>query len=130
MAPPQFGTFDELVADFEPEVAAIAHRLRSHILEVDPDAVEVVRLGDRAATYGVGPRKMKEGYCYVMPQRGYVNLGFYQGAVLDDPDALLKGTGKSLRHVKVRSIAAADEPALRRLVATALDERRRAHTLG
>lgn len=130
MAPPRLGTFEELVADVDAQAAAIADRLRSLILEVHPDAVEVVRLGDGAATFGVGPRKMKDGYCYIMPQRGYANLGFYQGAILGDPDALLEGSGKSLRHVKVRSITAADDPALRHLVRTALAERRRAHTLG
>ena len=33
--------------------------------------------------------------------RGYINLGFYQGAVLADPERLLEGTGKGLRHVKI-----------------------------
>jgi hypothetical protein len=37
-----------------------------------------------------------------MPMRGYVNLGFYQGALLVDPKRLLEGTGKGLRHVKIR----------------------------
>ncbi|WP_396202208.1 hypothetical protein [Gemmatimonas sp.] len=46
-------------------------------------AVETVRLGDNAATDGVGPKKMTEGYAYIMPLRGYVNLGCYQGGLLD-----------------------------------------------
>jgi hypothetical protein len=40
-------------------------------------AVETVRLGDNAATDGVGPKNMTEGYAYIMPMRGYVNLGCY-----------------------------------------------------
>ena len=60
--------------------------------------VETVRLGDNAATYGVGPKKMTDGYAYIMPMRGYINLGFYQGAVLADPERLLAvGTGTGLR---------------------------------
>lgn len=43
-------------------MAAIARKLRSVILAVDPVAIQVVRLGDRAATYGVGPKKMSEAY--------------------------------------------------------------------
>ena len=31
--------------------------LRTLILRVDPDAVEVVRLGDNAASFGLGPKK-------------------------------------------------------------------------
>jgi hypothetical protein len=69
---------------------------------------------------------MSEAYVYVMPQRGQVNLGFYRSAALDDPEGLLDGTGKAMRHVKVPSIEDADRPALRRLVEAALQERREA----
>lgn len=118
------GTFDELLAGVEPELGAIARRLRSMIRAVDKSAVETVRLGDNAATYGVGPKKMTDGYAYIMPMRGYINLGFYQGAVLADPKRLLEGTGKGLRHVKIRSIAEADRASVRALVAAALAKRR------
>ncbi len=64
---------------------------------------EVVRLGDRAATYGVGAKKMTEGFVYVMPHTSWVNLGFYQGALLPDPDRIREGTGTALRHVKIRT---------------------------
>ena len=104
------GTFDELLAGVEPDLAAIARRLRAIIRAVDVSTVETVRLGDNAATYGVGPKKMTDGYAYIMPVRGYINLGFYQGAVLADPERLLEGTGKGLRHVKIRSLAEANRP--------------------
>src|SRR6185503_17426192 len=98
--------------------------LRSMIRAVDGSAVETVRLGDNAATYGVGPKKMTDGYAYIMPMRGDINLGFYQGAVVADPERLMEGTGKGLRHVKIRSLAEANRPPVRALVATALARRR------
>jgi hypothetical protein len=113
------GTFNELLDGVEPKLAAIAKRLRAIIRAVDA----TVRLGDNAATYGVGPKKMTDGYAYIMPMRGYVNLGFYQGAVLADPERLLEGTGKGLRHVKIRSVAEANRPPVRALVAAALAQR-------
>src|SRR6188508_3829093 len=79
------GTFDQLLAGVEPDLAAIARRLRAIIRAVDASTVETVRLGDNAATYGVGPKKMTDGYAYIMPMRGYINLGFYQGAMLAGP---------------------------------------------
>ena len=118
------GTFDELIANIEPRLAAIARRLRTIIRAVDVNTVETVRLGDNAATYGTGPKKMTDGYAYIMPKRGYVNLGFYQGAVLPDPEGLLEGTGKGLRHVKIHSLADANRVAVRALVARALAQRR------
>lgn len=126
MTTTRFGTFDELLAETEASLRPIARRLRELVLEVHPEAVEVVRLGDRAATYGLGPRKMSEGYCYVLPHRRWVNLGFYQGVALPDPGHLLEGTGARLRHVKLRSVEDADTPALRELVVSALAERRAA----
>lgn len=118
------GTFEELLAGVEPRLATIARRLRAIIRDVDISTVETVRLGDNAATYGVGPRKMTDGYAYIMPMRGYINLGFYQGAVLADPEQLLEGTGKALRHLKLRSLADANRPPVRALVAKALARRR------
>lgn len=126
MTETRIGTFDELLAGAEASVEEIARKLRNLILAVDPDAVEVVRLGDRAATYGVGPRKMSEAYAYIMPQRTQVNLGFFSGSTLDDPEGLLEGTGKAMRHVKVSSIEDAGGPSLRRLVKAALLERQEA----
>lgn len=114
------GTFAELIAGRDPALVAIAKRLRKLILEVDAHAVETVRLGDNAATFGVGPRKMTDGYAYLMPLREYVNLGFYQGAQLPDPEGLLEGTGKGLRHVKLRTLPDVARPAVRALLVAAL----------
>lgn len=122
----KFGTFDELLQETADELAQIARRLRDVVLDVDPQAVEVVRLGDNAASYGVGPKKMSEAYCYIMPQKNWVNLGFYAGADLPDPEGLLEGTGKRLRHIKVKSLTGAEQTAVRALIAAALAERRAA----
>ena len=78
--------------------------LKEIITQVDPDTYEVVRLGDRAATYGVGQKKMIEGYVYILPHKSWVNLGFFRGSILSDPNGLLEGTGKNMRHVKIHSM--------------------------
>lgn len=124
MSKTKFGTFDELMAQAaNPTHEAIARRLRKIVVEIDPDYVEVVRLGDRAATYGIGPKKMSEGYVYIMPQKKWVNLGFFRGALLDDPENLMEGTGAKMRHVKVRSAESVENPALHTLIKAALAER-------
>ena len=128
MAETKFGTFDNLMEITEPNLEPIARRLREIVFRIDPGAIEVVRLGDRAATYGLGPKKMSEGYAYILPYKNWVNLGFYMGAVLPDPKGILEGTGKKLRHVKVHSLEEAQNPALQRLIQEALAERRQ--TLG
>lgn len=50
MSNTKFGTFDELIAIAVPEMRPVARLLREIVLDLDPDSVEVVRLGDRAAT--------------------------------------------------------------------------------
>lgn len=55
---------------------------------------------------------------YLADHAKHVNLGFYEGAHVADPDGVLEGTGKSLRHAKVRSKADLT-PALARLIRAA-----------
>jgi hypothetical protein len=126
MVDTKYGTFEALMDIAEPAMRPIARRLREVVVKVDPDTVEVVRLGDRAATYGVGPKKMSEGYAYVLPHKNWVNLGFYKGAELPDPAGIMEGTGKKLRHVKVRSVEEAGRPELRALIEEAVAERKQA----
>ena len=61
MTKDKLGTFDDLLELTEESLRPVAKRLRDVVLGVHPDACEVVRLGDRAATYGLGPKKMSEG---------------------------------------------------------------------
>ena len=119
----RFGTFEELLEGRPDNLIAICIRLKEIILDVHPDAVEVVRLGYNAASYGVGSGKMSESHTYITPHKNYVNLGFYFGALLDDPTGILEGTGKKLRHIKVRTLEDANNPALRSLIEAALLER-------
>jgi hypothetical protein len=49
----------------------------------------------------------------------HVNVRFFRGAEIDDPKGLLEGTGKFMRHVKLRPNADDDETALSELIYTA-----------
>ena len=124
MTKAKIGTFEDLLEITEEALRPIVTALREIVLEVDADTCEVVRLGDRAATYGVGPRKMIDGYAYILPYKRWVNLGFYQGVELADPEGLLEGTGAKMRHVKVRTVGEARQAAVRALVKGALERRR------
>ena len=52
----------------------------------------------------------------------HVNVGFFFGAVLEDPAGLLEGTGKRMRHVKLRWGQPVDVAALTELVASAYQD--------
>jgi hypothetical protein len=59
---------------------------------------------------------------YVNVFTSHVNVGFFQGASLPDPDRLLQGAGKFMRHVKLRPGMATNAAALRRLINTAYSD--------
>ena len=56
---------------------------------------------------------------YVNAFSAHVNVGFFHGAALDDPAGLLEGSGKRMRHVKVRWGRPVDAAALEALIAAA-----------
>lgn len=58
-------------------------------------------------------------FAYVNAFRAHVNVGFFHGAALQDPAGLLEGTGKYMRHVKVKPGLAIDRPSLEALVTAA-----------
>ena len=58
-------------------------------------------------------------FAYVNAFKEHVNVGFFFGALLDDPAHLLEGTGKRGRHVKLRPGRDVDEASLTRLVQVA-----------
>ncbi|WP_052516710.1 MULTISPECIES: DUF1801 domain-containing protein [Brevundimonas] len=119
------GTFEDIVA-LAPEHGAILHALRALAAEVNPEHVEVARPGDRAVSWGWGPKKMSEAYAYALPYKSHVNLGFYRGADLPDPRGRLKGTGKAMRHLSIQHADEISDAAVRDLLVAARDERRRA----
>ena len=56
---------------------------------------------------------------YVNAFKAHVNIGFFRGAEIADPEGLLEGTGKFMRHVKLRPECDVNATALMRLIQTA-----------
>jgi hypothetical protein len=115
--------FDGILLTASPRVRDLAARTRAPIRAVMPDVVEVPWPGQRTIGYGVGPRKMSEHFCYIAVHNDHVNLGFNYGAELPDPEGLLEGPGKLLRHTKITTPEDLSNPALRRLLEVASTHR-------
>lgn len=108
--------FEEILVDFAPSIQDLARQTRRLIFDVLPQTVEVVWPRQKNAGYGTGPKKMSEHFCWIAPARQHVSLGFYYGAELPDPEHLLEGTGKLMRHVKIRSLEDLNRPGLRQMI--------------
>ncbi len=99
-----------------PVVRPVIRRLRQIVTATLPE------LPERLDRYGViryGGTKMTDWVCYISGHAAHANLGFARGSSLPDPEGIVEGTGKSLRHVKVHSLAEADRPAIERLLQAA-----------
>ncbi len=92
-------TPDHILMGHSPRVQAIAARLRTLVRKTVPKAIEKAYPG----WYGIGYRHPEYGYfCGIFPQEESVRLLFEYGALISDPDCLLKGKGKQARHVEIR----------------------------
>jgi hypothetical protein len=88
----------EFIGEYPAKVATIANELRAFVMATDPEATETLHIGWKVISYG---RKQK--FCAIAPHGQWVNLQFHNGAGLTDPDGLLEGMGRNMRHVKVKS---------------------------
>ena len=71
--------------------------------------------------YGTDGSKMSGLVFGLMPTKNGVSLGFMHGTSLPDPEKLLEGTGKNLRHVKLKTLEDIARPALRNLLKAELE---------
>ena len=106
---------DRFLEAYTPDIRDLTHRVRALIASVTPDADEYLKLGWKVIWYGFGP-KMPDQFAVVMPTRHHVGLGFAYGSDLPDPKGKLEGTGKRMRHVKLRTAADAADPAIAALL--------------
>ena len=80
------------------------------------DVRELLHDGCPVACVGDAP------FAYVNAFKAHANVGFFHGAMLADPAGLLEGTGKHMRHVKLRPGKELDDQALGDLIAAAYQD--------
>jgi hypothetical protein len=108
--------FDRHLDSTAPAVADIARALRLTVLTGFPDAVETFDPSDGLLAIGTG-RSMRDFLFAIIPHKAHVNLQLADGVDLPNADDRIEGTGKRIRHVKVRSVEDAGSEWLRRVVA-------------
>ena len=105
-------TWDEVLTSHTPEVQGAARALEALIREELPDVVVQFDPGNGLLAFGRS-MKMRDLLFALFPHAGWVNLQLADGALLPNPDGLIEGTGKRIRHIKVRAIANPTEPRVR-----------------
>jgi hypothetical protein len=96
-----------------PELGAIARTWFTRMRRCGPDVRELMHDGWPTACVGDAP------FGYVAVFRTHANVGFFYGAELEDPMRLLEGSGKRMRHVKMRPTGDPARAALEALISSA-----------
>jgi hypothetical protein len=111
--------FDKLISKYDPKIRSLGHKTRALVLRIFPAANEKTYFGWSNTWYGTS-EKNADAVFSVSPLNAYVSLFFLRGTELVDPDGLLEGSGKKLRHVNIHDAAELKNPALTRLMKRAV----------
>jgi hypothetical protein len=101
------------LSEKDPKLQKIAGDVRSQMKKIVPGVTETVN------AWGIPTFETQDPFAYMMVGKNHVTLGFHHGTSLEDPHGLLQGTGKNLRHVKLRTREDLSRAGIRELIATA-----------
>ena len=90
------------LAAYDRNIAELALALREIVLEFAPQAIESIYDAYSAVAIGYSfTGRLKDTFCHIATYAHHVNLGFNHGATLPDPQSVLQGAGKAVRHVRM-----------------------------
>ena len=104
---------DTWLAEVPVELRSIAQQWFMQMRRCGEDVLELMHDGCPVACVEDAP------FGYVNAFKNHVNVGFFHGASLEDPAGMLEGSGKRMRHVKLKPNSDCDAEALRTLIESA-----------
>jgi hypothetical protein len=104
---------DAWFSDSHDELRRMAQPWFERMRACGPDVYELLHDGCPTACVG------DAAFGYVGVHTAHINVGFFYGAALEDPAGLLEGSGKRMRHVKIRWGQPIDAAALSELISAA-----------
>jgi hypothetical protein len=118
---PAEAELERCLDEFLPEVAAQARASLGRMRQRLPGAVQLVYDNYNALAIAFSVNDKLSGVLFsiaVYPR--WVSLFFSYGFALDDPQKLLQGSGRHIRHIVLNDIALFDDPALEAMIAQSL----------
>jgi hypothetical protein len=110
------------IARYAPEIGALGQAALAKMRERLPGAIELVYDNYNALAVGFGPtERASDAIFSIAFYPRWVSLFFLHGADLPDPQKLLKGGGKVVRHIVLESAADIDKSAVRTLMKRAIE---------
>lgn len=110
---------DQFMDSLEGPIKEISEALRTVVRENMPGATELMAHG--VPGYSAS-QSSHDRVVYIYPHSNWVNLGFFFGSDLPDPQKLLTGDGIRMRHVKIRHKNEVTNPAISELIRKAWEK--------
>lgn len=113
----------KLLADRPDDVVDIALATRAAVKKLAGESCsELVYATYAISSVHTFSGKLGQAFIHVASYAKHVNLGFNRGVELDDPDSMLKGTGKLIRHVRINSLADLKKKPVKGLIRAAVKQ--------
>jgi hypothetical protein len=99
---------------YDREIRDLALALRALVLEEMAPCYENIYDAYNAVAIGYGTSdRLRDGIFHIAVYTRHVNLGFNDGATLDDPRGILQGSGNRIRHIQIKVPEDIELPAIR-----------------
>lgn len=95
--------------------------LRAWLLDIYPDANELLYHTHALTTVFSISEKLQDAYCMIPIYTNHLNLGFNKGTLIEDPHQLLTGTGNLIRHIPVKAPEDYRNNKIKKLVQSAIE---------
>jgi len=93
----------KFLSAYDERIEDLALAVRPAVLTAAPDATEAIYDAYNAVAIGYSfTGRLKESFIHIAVYAPHVNLGFNRGAEMDDPDGVLQGDCKMVRHLTIR----------------------------
>jgi hypothetical protein len=103
------------------ELIDIYLELRLFVLDLYPTTTELLyHTHALTSVYSIS-EKLGDSFCMIPIYTNHLNLGFNKGTLLSDPNQLLKGTGKLIRHISITNTEDFNNDAVKHLISQAIE---------
>ena len=118
--PPPRPEYIQFLSLFGPGITRLALVVRQLVLEEAPASTELIYDAYNAVATGYSfTGRPSDAFVHIAVYAHWVNLGFNWGVDLPDPEGVLEGSGRRIRHIRISQPADLEKPIVRRLVKAA-----------
>jgi hypothetical protein len=107
---------DQYIVGLPEDMQNISNALRKIILDASPELIEEYK-------WSMPNYSCNGLVCYLQASKKHVNLGFHKGNELKDKDIhnVLQGTGKTMRHIRIKKMEDIQRDVITPLIEAALE---------